>query len=226
MAYSPPAGGDFGQPVISYLCACSAINLDFAMKHGDDVAMNRLYRIAAIVCLAATTASAQSGLTGSWSTDPAPTGWAGWSDSAKPNTFTKQPAFAYSSTQRPLNPNAYPTAAFMSFKLEGGKIVGFLGVDNVWDLPMKMELGVVEGKSIRFMTVRVLLGRDPIYWEWMADWKDENTLILRRGNINAGSGSAGRPSSSRTPPAPAPAALPPVSKSALSNLTLTLHRVK
>jgi hypothetical protein len=181
--------------------------------------MNRMFRIVASVCLSASTALAQTQMTGSWSTDPAPKGWSGWTESGKPNTFSEQPELTESLKQRPTNPNGYPTAVFVSLKVENSKVSGFLGMDNVWDLPLKIELGTIEGKTIRLMTVRSPLNRDPMYWQWTVELKDDNTMMLRRGNMTVGPGGQAPRNS------PAPAALPPLSKSPFG-MSLTLHRVK
>jgi hypothetical protein len=187
--------------------------------------MNRLLLTVAAVCLGAAAASAQTQLSGSWTTEPAPKGWAGWTDTGKPNTFTEQPSLTDPPRQRPTNPNVFPTAVFVSLKVEGGKVSGFLGVDTIWDLPMKVELGAIEGNTIRFMTVRPVPNRDSLYWQWIAELKDDNTMVLRRGNIGSYEpGRAGRPNSSNPPPAPA--ALPALAISPVGALALTLHRVK
>jgi len=185
--------------------------------------MNRLLIVVAVVCIFTLTASAQTQLTGNWSTQPVPRGWAGWSDSGKPNTYSEQPDLADSPRPRSPNPNILPIAVFVSLKIEGSKVSGFLGVDNVWDLPMKVELGTIEGNAIRFMTVRELPNRDPLYWQWLVELKDDNTIFIHRGNIvTNGAGSVVR---TYPNPPPAPTALPTLAKSGFGS-PLTLYRVK
>src|SRR5215471_3545452 len=125
--------------------------------------MNRALLLSAIVCLFSRTAFAQAQFSGAWSTEPAPKGWAGWSETGKPNTFSEQPDLSEPYKRRPTNPNSISTSVFVSLKVEGGKVSGFLGVDSVWDSPMKVELGAIEGDVIRFMTVRTVSNGDPLY---------------------------------------------------------------
>lgn len=176
--------------------------------------MNRLVGTLAAICVFASTAFSQTLFTGNWSTDPAPRGWAGWSDTGKPNTFTTPPSIIEPPGAKPLNPNAYPTAVFLTLKVEVSKVSGFEGVNSVWDFPMKVELAAIEGKSVRFMTVRPVTGRDPLYWLWTAELKNDNTMVLHRANINVGSGER------------APVALPPPLAGSVNTTSLTLHRVK
>jgi hypothetical protein len=175
--------------------------------------MNRLVLTFAMVCVFASTVIGQSLFNGNWSTDPVPQGWAGWSDTGKPNTFKSQPSIIEPRKARPLNPNVFPAAVFITLKVEGSNVSGFLGVNDVWDLPMKGELGKIEAKIVRFMTVRPVPGRDPLYWLWTAELKDDNTMLLHRANINVAPGGV------------APVALPPPLTTSANNDSLTLHRV-
>jgi len=176
--------------------------------------MNRLVQIIVVMIAFGSTVFGQSQVSSNWSTNPAPAGWAGWSDSGKPNTFNSQPSIIEPRRPAHLNPNVYPDAVFITFKVEGSNVTGFLGIDTVWDLPMKMELGTIDGRVLRFMTIRPVPGRDPLYWLWTVEWKDDNTLLLHRANINVERGGQ------------APVELPQPSARWTSNPSLTLLRVK
>jgi hypothetical protein len=176
--------------------------------------MSRLVQSIVVMIAFGSTVFGQSLVSGNWSTNPVPAGWAGWSDTGKPNTFTSQPSIIEPRRPASLNPNVSPAAAFVTFKVEGNSVTGFLGVDNVWELPMKMELGTMDGKVLRFMTIRPVPGRDPLYWLWTAEWSDDNTLLLYRANINVERGGH------------APVELPPPSTRWTSTPSLKLHRVK
>jgi len=177
------------------------------------------------ILLMGTTAIAQTHWSGRWSTNPLPKGWSGWTDSGVLNVLSEPPNLLEPPVRRPSNPNQFPTDLQLEVKVEGEKVSGFLGVDGIWEIPMKIELGKVEGKTIRFMTTRTIIGREPIYWEWSAELTDDNTMILRRGNIGGGRGQPGGRLSPGQTPAPAPTALPPLDRS-VTNGSLALHRVK
>jgi len=172
-----------------------------------------------------TVAFAQTRWTGRWSTNPPPKGWSGWTDSGVLNVLSEPPNLLEPPVRRPLNPNQFPTDVQFEVKVEGEKVSGFLGVDGIWEIPMKIELGKVEGNTIRFMTTRAVIGREPIYWVWAAELTDDNTMILHRENIGGGRDQRGVPLSPGQQPAPAPTALPPLNRS-VTNAFLTLHRVK
>lgn len=173
-----------------------------------------------------TAAFAQTRWTGRWSTNPLPKGWSGWTDSGVLNVLSEPPNFLEPPVRPPLNPNQFPTDVQLEVKVEGEKVSGFLGVDGIWEIPMKIELGKIEGNTIRFMTTRTRAGREPIYWVWSAELNDDNTMIMRRGVIGEGRGQQpGAPLSSGQQPTPAPTALPPLNRS-VANASLTLHRLK
>jgi hypothetical protein len=176
--------------------------------------MNRLAISSAVFFYVFTlTVVGQSPFGGNWSTDPVPKGWAGWSDSGSPNTFTSQPSILEPRKPKPSQPNEFPTEVFITLKEDGSKVSGYLGVNSVWDLPMKMELAAMGGKTIRFMTIRPVAGRDPLYWLWIVELKDDNTMLIYRHNIDVEKGG------------PVPVALPPSSTRWANNASLTLHRV-
>lgn|GEM_PF-5368717 len=187
---------------------------------------NKALMLVAILFVGAA-AIAQTRWTGGWSTDPAPKGWSGWTDSGILKVLSEPPNLIQPPVRRPGNPNQNPTDVQLDVKVEGEKISGFLGVDGIWEIPMKIELGKVEGNTVRFMTTRTITGREPIYWVWTVELTDANTMTLRRGNIGVAvrAGQPGRPLSPGQHLDPAPTALPPVNKVA-TTAPLTLHRVK
>jgi hypothetical protein len=181
--------------------------------------------IPAIVFLAGTTAFAQARWSGRWSTDPAPKGWSGWTDSGTLNVLLEQPNLLEPPLRQLLNPNQFPTDVQLDLKVEGERVSGFLGVDGIWETPMKIELGKIEGKTIRFMTTHTIVGREPIYWQWLAELANDNTMSLRRGNIGRSS-AVGAPLPPGREPAATPTALPAPNSSVFIKESITLHRVK
>jgi hypothetical protein len=166
----------------------------------------------ATIFLMTTDLSAQAKFAGRWSTDPAPTGgWSGWNAEGGLNVFQSGPPLAQPEPLR--KGGAFPKGLLLDLKIEGNSVTGFLGQDGLWGTPLRIELGTVEGSTIRFLTTRKLEGREPIFYHWVAELTDDNTMTLRGGNIAGGRGGEGRLLQAGRPPAPAPTSLPPVSRS-------------
>jgi hypothetical protein len=140
--------------------------------------------------------------------------------------FSELPESSLTPRRQPLNPNQIRTDVQLDLQVDGSNVSGFLGDDGIWEMPMKITLGTIEGKTVRFMTKRMSGGRVPYFYQWMVEWIDDNTISLRRGNIAAGGqGDNGRPLSGGSPPVQPPAALPALNRMSLS-APLLLHRVK
>jgi len=169
---------------------------------------------------------AQMRWTGRWSTNPPPKGWSGWTDSGSLNVFSESPSLFEPPVRRSVTPNELSTDVQLDLKVEGERVTGFVGVNGLWETPMRIQLGKIEGNAIRFMTTRTPPGREPIYYQWIIVLTDDNTMTLRRGNISGGRGGEGRPLPSGQQPAPAPTSLPALGRSGFNQATLTLVRVK
>lgn len=185
--------------------------------------------ILAVIVFSVTAAFAQRRSTGRWSTNPAPKGWNGWTDSGTLNVLSEPVRLIEPPARRSLNPNEYNTDVQLDIKVDGERVTGFLGVNglaDLWASPMKIELGKIEGNTIRFMTTRTVAGREPIYYQWIAEMTDDNAMTLRRANFAGGPGEVGRQLPPGQRPAPAPTTLPPLNKSTFGAASLTLRRVK
>jgi hypothetical protein len=180
-----------------------------------------------ITLLSVSNAFSQTQWNGAWSTSPVPKGWTGWTDSGAPKTFSEPPDLFSKNANRSLNPNVFPTEVLIQFTIHGTAVSGFLGVNGVWETPMKIELGKIEGKQIRFITTTRREGFYPFYHHWLAEFTDDNTLSLRRANIEGTTGRGGsgaiRGDAKLAPPPPS--VLPSLDQTHFSN-PLTLHRVK
>jgi hypothetical protein len=179
--------------------------------------------ILAITFLTTSDLCAQTRFSGRWSTDPAPAGgWSGWNSDGVLNTFTSGPPLA--TQQAASRGGPFPQGLLLDLKIDGNSVTGFLGQDGLWGPPMKIELGRIEGSSIRFLTVRRAEGREPIIYQWIAELTDDSTITLRGGNITGGRGGEGRALQPGKPPASLPTVLPPLNRSAFLPAQ-TLRRV-
>jgi hypothetical protein len=135
----------------------------------------------------------------------------GWNADGVLNTFQSGPPLA-----QPVDAprkNLFPQGLLLDLKLNGTSVTGFLGQDGLWAPPMRIELGTIEGMTVRFLTARRLPGREPIFYQWVAELVDGYTMRLRGGNITGGRGAEGRALQPGQQPAPTPTALPPLNRS-------------
>lgn len=179
--------------------------------------------ILAIELIATPDSLGQARFTGWWSTDPVPAGgWSGWNSEGVLNIFKSGPPLARPET--PRRSGAFTQGLLLDLRIEGNSVTGFLGQDGLWGMPLRIELGTIEGNSIRFLTTRKLAGREAIIYQWIAELTDGNTMKLRGGNITGGRAGEGRPLQAGSPPPPVPTTLPPLHRSSFLPAE-TLHRV-